>query len=151
MNHRLQLAAADNLPQLLPLVEAYHRFEDIDMTNRARQQAIEHLLSDSSLGSIWLILSDTEIAGYIALTFGYSIEFGGQDAFIDELYIRPEFRSQGLGEKTLDQIQQTAKDFNIKALHLEVARQNTAAQKLYTQANFQPRDKYMLMSAHLAS
>ncbi len=149
MNHRLQRASIDNLPQLLPLVEAYHQFEDIHMTDESRNQAVLCLLSHSSLGGVWLIVADVAIAGYIALTFGYSIEFGGRDAFIDEFYIRPEFRGLGLGKQTLNQIQQEARALNIQALHLEVAQLNTRAQKLYTQANFKTRSKYMLMSARL--
>ncbi|ESA38389.1 acetyltransferase [Leptolyngbya sp. Heron Island J] len=149
MNYRLQRAVTDNLPQVLPLVQAYHLFENIQMTDESRNQAVGRLLSDSSLGGIWLIVVDTAISGYIALTFGYSIEFGGKDAFIDEFYIRPEFRGQGLGKHTLSQIQQEAKLLNIRALHLEVARLNTRAQKLYAQTNFQTRNKYMLMSARL--
>lgn len=149
MNHRLQRASINNLQQLLPLVEAYHQFEDIHMTDESRRQAVLCLLSDSSLGGVWLIVVDAAIVGYIALTFGYSIEFGGRDAFIDEFYIRPECRGQGLGTQTLSQIQQEARSLNIRALHLEVARLNTRAQEFYTQTNFQARSKYMLMSAQL--
>ncbi|MDV3349735.1 GNAT family N-acetyltransferase [Leptolyngbyaceae cyanobacterium CCMR0082] len=149
MHYRLQLASTDNLQQLLPLVEAYHEFERIHMTGKNRKQAIHGLLSDSSLGGIWLIVVDIAIAGYIALTFGYSIEFGGKDAFIDEFYIRPEFRGKGLGKQTLRQIQQEAKALDIHALHLEVAASNTRAQHLYAQTHFQARSKYMLMSAYL--
>ena len=119
------------------------------MSDKDRSQAIQNLLSDLSLGGIWLIFSDTQIAGYIALTFGYSIEFGGKDAFIDELYIQPDFRGLGLGTKTLNQIQQEARALDIQAMHLEVDQQNIKAQKFYAQVNFQPRKKYMLMSAHL--
>ncbi len=119
------------------------------MPDSRRKQALHHLLSDSSLGGIWLILANNQIAGYIVLTFGYSIEFGGKDAFIDELYIKPEFRGLGLGTETLNQIQEEARALEIQVIHLEVARQNTKAQRFYGQANFRPRDKYMLMSAHL--
>ena len=92
------------------------------------------------------ILSTQQVVGYIALTFGYSIEFGGKDAFIDEFYIQPEFRGQGLGKQTLSLIQQEAKTHNIHAIHLEVAHANKKAQSFYTQANLHPRHKYVLMS-----
>ena len=149
MHHRLQQASTEHLQTLLPLVQAYHQFEDIHMTDESRKQAIGSLLSDSSLGGVWLIVVDDAIVGYIALTFGYSIEFGGRDAFIDEFYIQSEFRGQGLGKQTLRQIQQEAKALDIQALHLEVAQLNTVAQRLYTQAGFQIRNKYRLMSARL--
>ena len=91
------------------------------------------------------------MAGYIALTYGYSLEFGGRDAFIDEFYIRPDFRGEGLGQTILGLIQQEAERLGIRALHLEVARTNLRAQRLYARANFQPRNKYVLMSATLGA
>ena len=146
MNHSLKLASTENLQELLPLIKAFHSFEGIHMADEQRQQTVNRLLSDPLLGKIWLIVSDKIIAGYVALTFGYSIEFGGRDAFIDELYIRPELRGQGLGKQTLINIQQEAKAQNIQALHLEVARHNIKAQKFYAQTNFLPRKNYLLMS-----
>lgn len=149
MKHSLQLASHNNLQQLLTLVKDFHQFEGVKIGSAALQQSLHRLLSDTSLGRIWLICADSQSVGYIALTFGYSLEFGGKDAFIDELYIQPEFRGLGLGTQTLRQIQQEARMLNIQALHLEVARHNTKAKRLYTQVNFHPRENYMLMSAQI--
>ena len=149
MNHSLRLASIDDIQQLLPLIRDFHTLEGIQISEEQRKKAVNDLLSDLSLGGVWLILADTTVAGYVALTFGYSIEFGGKDAFIDELYIRPELQGQGLGKQTLIKIQQAAKAQNIQAVHLEVARHNTKAQKIYARANFLPREKYMLMSVSL--
>ncbi|MGD1853234.1 MAG: GNAT family N-acetyltransferase [Leptolyngbyaceae cyanobacterium] len=145
----VQLAVIDDFPRLLPMVETYHEFENITMGDTARENALRTLLTSPSLGSIWLIFTNHQLAGYIALTFGYSIEFGGRDAFIDEFYIQPQFRGLGLGQQTLKFIQQAAKAGNVCALHLEVARDNENAKSLYTRANFRSRDKYVLMSVHL--
>ncbi|MEO0352462.1 MAG: GNAT family N-acetyltransferase [Cyanobacteria bacterium P01_A01_bin.15] len=147
----LRLASPDSLLQLITMVRAYHEFEDIHMTEQERKKALSHLLAHTSLGGIWLILKDAQVAGYIALTYGYSLEFGGRDAFIDEFYICPDFRGEGLGQTTLGLIQQEAERLGIRALHLEVARTNLRAQRLYARANFQPRNKYVLMSATLGS
>lgn len=147
MTIQLRLANTPELSLLLPLVKAYHEFEGIDITDLQRQKAVSYLLADPALGGIWLILTDGQLVGYIALTFGYSIEFGGKDAFIDEFYIRSEFRGQGLGQQTLKLIYPEVKARNIGALHLEVDRNNSRAQQFYIRANFHPRDKYMLMSA----
>ena len=149
MHHTLQAASIKDLKTLLPLVKAFHTFEGIHISDIQRTHTVSQLLSNQSFGGIWLILTDAAVAGYIALTFGYSIEFGGKDAFIDELYILPELRGQGLGKQTLIEIQQKAKAHNIRALHLEVDRQNMKAQKVYAQIDFLPRINYMLMSVSL--
>ena len=39
--------------------------------------------------------------GYLVLTLGYSLEYGGRDAFIDEVYIRSSYRGRGIGTAAL--------------------------------------------------
>jgi hypothetical protein len=39
------------------------------------------------IGRIWLMLADELCVSYLALYFGYAIEFAGHGAFIDELFI----------------------------------------------------------------
>jgi hypothetical protein len=37
-----------------------------------------------------------ELAGYVILTLGFSVEYRGREAFVDELYVEEKFRRQGL-------------------------------------------------------
>jgi GNAT superfamily N-acetyltransferase len=131
---------------LLPLVEEYHRFEGIDLSPDIRRAAIETLLADPALGGIWLIRKDRKAIGYIALCYGYSIEFAGRDAFIDEFYLLPEYRRQGIGSCTLDFIKAEARNAGIGALHLEVNEENAVARVLYERHGFDIRHKFHLMS-----
>jgi len=61
---------------------------------RARS-ALKDLVTDPSRGIVWLICDGDAAVSYLVLTFGYSLEFHGRDAFIDEVYIRPTHRSRG--------------------------------------------------------
>jgi ribosomal protein S18 acetylase RimI-like enzyme len=61
----------------------------------------------------------------------------------------PEYRRKGLGRQVFEHIKDEANKHDIRALHLEVARSNSNAQKLYSRANFVVRDKYLLMTATL--
>jgi len=149
MEVTIKLASENNLKEILPLVQAYHEFEALKLSDIERDISVLKLLNDNSLGGIWLVYADTELVGYIALCVSYSIEFAGLDAFVDEFYIRQAFRSKGIGLKTIKLIKEEAKKLNVRALHLEVSRTNTKAQHLYSRANFKARDKYILMSVTL--
>lgn len=149
MNLELQAAKPGDLDKLLPLVAAYHAFEGIDSDAAQRVSAVGRLLSDATLGHIWLVLADGAVAGYIVLCRGFSIEFNGFDAFVDEFYLEPGFRGRGIGKFVLAAIKSEARQRQINALHLEVARDNEAARRLYRGAGFEARDRYLLMSAAL--
>ena len=146
MNIQLYQAEVHQLSDILPLVAAYHSFEQIPSCAAERESAIAQLLGDHRLGGLWLIEVDARPAGYIALCRGFSIEINGFDAFIDEFFLLPEFRGRGVGKVALAEIKRLAAALDINALHLEVARDNQPARKLYAGAGFQARDKYLLMS-----
>lgn len=87
-------------------------------------------------GRIELLLVDGQIAGYFVLTYIYSFEFGGRMAFIDELYVKSEFRHMGIGRFALDEILKFAKTSGLKMLYLEVEPQNQRASELYASRGF---------------
>ena len=137
--HLLRKAKADDLDLLLPLVAEYHVFESIVMSPDDRRRAVARLLDDPALGAVWFIVKDGSPVGYIALCYGYSIEFGGRDAFIDEFYLLPGVRGQGFGKAD-----------GVIALHLEVDHDNARARRLYEHMGFQPRMRFHLMFMSLA-
>ena len=146
----LKIAHESHMDALLPLVRAYHEFEHFERSDAQRVSALKPLLApDSSFGRIWLIEVDGTVAGYIALCFGYSIEFGGRDAFIDEFYLVEELRGRGIGGAVLDFIKREATKLGVIALHLEVAGTNNEAHRLYSRHGFQSRQRYHLMSCPL--
>jgi GNAT superfamily N-acetyltransferase len=148
----LLLAGESQLEALLPLVRGYHEFEHVAMSDAERAAAVAPLLQpDSGLGRIWLVRSGGEAVGYAALTFGYSIEFRGRDAFVDELFLVEKARGRGMGSAVLEFLKQEAAALGIVALHLEVARDNRRARRVYERWGFEPREQFHLMSCYLTA
>lgn len=146
----LMEARQADLADLLPLIRAYHEFEGVVMSDLQRAHAVAPLLvPDSAAGRLWLFRVDGQLVGYAALCFGYSIEFGGQDAFVDELFIAEPFRARGLGSSALESLIAEARVLGLSALHLEVACGNDRAQRLYERCGFRARDRFQLMSCEL--
>ena len=147
---KLKLASLEDSGTLLPLMRAYHEFEGIDATDAERLATIEPLLArQENLGQVWFIETAGGTVGYIALCYCYSIEFGGRDAFVDEFFIAEAERGRGLGRQALERVKEEAARNGVKALHLEVARENTTAQKFYAKAGFRSRERFHLMSCQL--
>src|SRR5918997_799998 len=92
----------------------------------------------------YLLLSGGEVAGYVVITFGFSLEFRGRDAFIDELFVKDAFRGRGLGAATIRFAEGVCRGRGVRALHLEVERANTGAQSVYRRAGFKDHDRYLL-------
>ena len=151
-NVHLTVADTTHAELLLPLVREYHEFEHISVSDAYRKKALLPLLAEeSTYGRVWIIEVNSVVVGYIALCFGYSIELCGRDAFIDEFFLKEEFRGQGIGGRVLELVKRHARSSNVAALHLEVAKTNEKAKKLYAKSGFSPRDRYHIMSCSIST
>lgn len=133
-----------DLDALLPLVQAYYEFDHIPFDEQVARRALENFVEDSTFGRIWLISVGDELVGYLVLTLGYSIEYGGRDAFIDEVYVRESHRGHGIGRQAIAFAETQCRALGVYALHLEVERDNTNAHALYRKVGFVDHDRYLM-------
>ncbi len=146
MSAALHLANIDDLPRLQSLVARLHSHEGIVQSDEDREAALRPLLEGSPHGATYLIGPRQGPVGYIIVSFGYSVEMGGIDGFVDEFYIRESVRGRGMGSEVLRMLMPALSDYGVKALHLEVDRDNDKAKRLYGRLGFESREKYQLMT-----
>ena len=146
----IHLAARQDAARLLPMMAAFHEEEGLHLDDAHRQAALMPVLDGSPLAQAFIIGPRISPIGYLVLTIGWSIEFGGKDAFIDELYLRPSVRGRGLGSEVLMAAARYLTESDVKAVHLEVDHENAPAIALYEKLGFQSRARYGLMSRMLA-
>ncbi|KUJ80852.1 acetyltransferase [Ruegeria marisrubri] len=149
MSAALRLARPEDLDRLMGLVAGFHAEAGIEQDPDQRRAALAPLLEGIPHGCVYLIGPSRAPLGYVIITFGWSVEFGGMDGFVDEIYIRPAVRGRGIATELLQALPKALAAGGLKALHLEVDRANETAQRLYLRAGFKPRDRYMLMSKAL--
>lgn len=142
----LRLATLDDLDRLLPLVAGFHAEAGIEQDDDTRRGALTPLLEGSPHGAIWMIGPRVAPVGYVAVSFGWSIEFGGIDAFLDEIYVRERVRGRGMGSEALAALSRALSGQSVKAIHLEVDTDNERARALYERMGFQSRNRYHLMT-----
>lgn len=149
MSAALHLAKPQDLEKLMPLVTGFHREMDTGTEETALERALIPLLEGSPYGAVYLMGPARAPMGYIVLTFSWSVELGGMDGFIDEIYLRPAVRGRGIALEALQSLRKTLQSAGIMALHLEVDREDASSQRLYQKARFELRDRYSLMTLRL--
>ena len=144
MSVTFQPAAPSDREPLLAMMREFYEHERIEFVEPDARAALGQILSDGSLGRVWLIESGSEAAGYLVLTLGFSLEFKGRDAFVDEVYLRAGFRGRGLGRRALQFAEDACRGLGVRALHLEVERANAAAHELYSRSGFREHDRHLM-------
>jgi len=136
-----RLATAADLQTLLELESAFYAHEGYPFDRARNEQSMRRLIGDASLGRLFVI-GDGD--GYMVLTFGFSIEFGGRDAFVDELYVAPQARGQGLGNEALHVAERACAEAGVATLHLEVEHVNARAKALYERHGYYAHDRHLM-------
>jgi ribosomal protein S18 acetylase RimI-like enzyme len=103
------------------------------------------LIDNRDWGRVFVLEAQNgDIAGYMIIVFGFSMEYQGRDAYIDELYITEPFRGAGYGTKGLDLVEETCRQAGIRALHLEVEKYKDKAITLYKSRGFFDRGRFLM-------
>jgi ribosomal protein S18 acetylase RimI-like enzyme len=112
--------------------------EDGHPLDEAGEAAVRLLCLGDMAARCWLARcsSGDKAIGYIILTLGFSIEHGGRDGFIDELYVVPEMRGLGLAKRMMQIAEEAARALGVNTLHLEVENRNKAAQAVYRKSGW---------------
>ena len=139
-----QAADESHLDLLIEMMRELYAYDHSPFDEHAALSALQQILIDDSYGRMYLMLSGDAVVGYIVLTLGFSLEYHGRDAFVDEIYVKESYRGQGVGKRSLQFIEDVCRELGVKALHLEVERANTRAQAVYRKGGFVAHDRYLM-------
>jgi ribosomal protein S18 acetylase RimI-like enzyme len=144
VNALFQLLSDYEIPTLLEMMREFYSQQEMRFDEPAASQAVNRVLENPDLAQIYLIFRGTELAGYFALTFCFGLEFHGRFALLDELYLREAFRRQKLGNAVVAFAEDLCRKAGVKALRLEVGRENQGAQSLYRAAGFKEDERNLM-------
>ena len=123
---------------VIPMVRAFYQSDAVDhpvdaaVLERSFQAAAgpaEPLLRGL------LIQWEGRPAGYMYITQCYSAEVGGRCVFIEEIFLKPEFRGQGLGTEIMAWLEREYPA--ARRFRLEVTQVNQRAVRLYQRAGYE--------------
>ena len=117
------------------LVRAYYDFDDHEYEPGLHGPALDAICAGDPNVRAWIIEAPkngkSEVAGYLILTIGFSMQYGGRDGYLDELFLTAAYRGKGLGRQVMTFLDTQVKRLGFHYLHLEVVKANERARRLY--------------------
>ena len=101
----------------------------------------EMMVSNAYLTGL-IFEKDSKCAGYALLCKTWSQEAGGKTVWIDELYVLPEFRGQGIGHEFFAKLREIEPAARYR---LEIEPDNARAKALYESMGFEDLDYRQLV------
>jgi GNAT superfamily N-acetyltransferase len=134
-------AQAADREALLRLLAAQFQELEIPLPAERLAQAVDGVLEDPSRGTFLLGRAGGRAAGLAYLSYQWTLEHGGRVAWLEELFVEPELRSQGLGAQLLEAACAHARSQACAAVDLEVEEAHPRAANLYSRAGFRPLNR----------
>ena len=130
------ITAADH-DLILPMVADFYRTDAVD--HEVPVEIMERSFAacadpDEPLLRGVLVSRGEEAVGYVYLTFCYSAEVGGRCVFIEEIFLKEQFRSMGLGREIMDWMEKEYPE--VRRFRLEVTQVNKSAIRLYEKSGY---------------
>ncbi|HTO69831.1 MAG TPA: GNAT family N-acetyltransferase [Myxococcota bacterium] len=144
MDVSFRSAGPADLETVVPLVRDFWVIEQLEWAELPVRRALAGLLADARLGHLVLMERAGRAIGYYVLAFGYSLEFHGRDAFIDELFVREAERGTGIGTRALAHAVELCASLGVHAVHLEADWVNPRARKLYEKNGFRVHERTLM-------
>jgi ribosomal protein S18 acetylase RimI-like enzyme len=128
MNFNIRPISENDFPTLVALFQDFAVFEKLPdkMTNSVEQMKAE---KDHIHGFV-AVSASNEIVGYVTFFFAY-YTWSGKSMYMDDLYVKPKYRHQGIGKKLIHQVINMTKSENCKKLKWQVSAWNQPAIDFY--------------------
>jgi ribosomal protein S18 acetylase RimI-like enzyme len=137
-------AKPGDVEAILAMMRGYYEQDGYTFVEAEARAAALALIQDQHLGRLWVTCDGDAVVGYVAVALGFSFEYRGREAFVDELFIAESHRGRGLGREALELAEAYCRDAGVNALHLEVEGHRERALELYRRRGFEDFDRYLM-------
>ena len=115
----------------LVLISLFKEFALFEKLPEKMTNSVEQMLREKEYLTGFVAVNDAdEIVGYATYFFGY-YTWIGKSLYMDDLYVRPDFRGAGVGTKLINEVIAFAKAENCKKLRWQVSEWNQPAIDFY--------------------
>ena len=132
---RVWRAAPDEAPAVADLLSGFRDHLGYDQPSDASMLAsVERIIGRDD--AEYLLAGDDEPVGVAQVRYRWSVWWDAEDCWLEDLYVAPEARREGLGRTLVEAVIDRARERGCRRVELDVNSENTAALALYRSLGF---------------
>jgi GNAT superfamily N-acetyltransferase len=136
-------ATEDDVPLILSLIRELAEYERLSHEVVATEDMLrESLFGEWRAAEVLIAGYEGALAGFALFFHSFSTFLGRPGIYLEDLYVKPEFRGKGIGHALLTHIATLTKERGCGRLEWSVLDWNEPAIKLYRDAGAVPMDEW---------
>jgi GNAT superfamily N-acetyltransferase len=146
MKFTIQQAAPSDVPALLKLIRELARFERLEHEVQTTADSIQTALFGPRPAAGALIARRSRgLAGYAIYFFTFSSFVGRPGLWLDDVYVRPSCRNQGLGRALIEAVARIGVERNCGRFEWSALNWNQNALEFYRNLGAQVMDQWVML------
>lgn len=139
----IRTANRDDEGALLELIAEFYEIDGHPFVIDTVTAGLAPLLESDTYGVVLLADDDDVLDGYAAVVWSYSIESGGPDALLDEIYVR--HRGAGVGRALMERVFEEVRARGMRRIFLETEPSNERGRSFYRRLGFEVEDSVWML------
>jgi len=146
MEFSISQIVPNEVPALLELIRELAQFERLEHEVEASVDSLtESLFGAKPVAGAFISRIDGDLAGYALYFFTFSSFIGRAGIWLEDLYVRPAFRRQGLGRAMIEAVARIGADRNCGRFEWTALNWNKNALDFYRKLGAQTMDEWVLV------
>lgn len=142
-NCHLRYAQEDDIPLIFQFIKDLAEYEKMaDEVVATESQLKEHLFGDHSYAEVILAYYDDSPAGFALFFHSFSTFLERPGIYLEDLFVKPEYRGQGIGTSLLSYLAKVAVERDCGRLEWAVLDWNTPSIEFYKYLDAKPVDDW---------
>ena len=135
MNFKIRKFNKDDKSEVLMMMEEFYHSDAVSTngSNEIYETDFENCINDLPFLDGYVFVSEDIILGYAMIAKSFSTEFGKMCIWLEDLYLKKEYRGQNIIPQFLEYIKETNPNTLFK---LEVEKKNSHAVHVYQKCGF---------------
>ncbi len=142
-NVRIRFAVQDDIPVILNFIKQLAIYEKLEHEVTADEQILnESLFGTRPVAEVILAETETQAVGFALFFHSFSTFLGKPGIYLEDVFVMPESRGQGIGKTILSFLASLAVERNCGRLEWSVLDWNTPAIEFYKNLGAIPMDDW---------
>lgn len=137
----IELAKPHDIHDLLVLLKKQFAEHRIEFDPDQLKSSLMHLIAHEDLGCAWIAREGRSSIGFAIVSMAWTLELGGKSAWLDELYVLPQWRNAGVGTLLIESVIEKLRKLGCLAIDLEVDDDHRRAESLYARFGFESLER----------
>ena len=134
------------IPALLELIRELARFERLEHELEATTESLhESLFGPHPAAGALLAQEDGVVAGYAIYFFTFSSFLGRRGLWLDDVYVRPQFRHRGVGRLLIEAVARIGIEHHCGRFEWTALNWNQTALEVYRRMGARVMDEWVLL------